>query len=104
MWYVCRGSLRVDKSEYGLAIADFSETLRFDPQEEVALACRGSVWLVKQEFDKALADFNEAVRLDPRFWVAYVNRGQAWSGKKELGVTTAFHRLADRAECYSSML
>jgi tetratricopeptide (TPR) repeat protein len=53
------------KGQSDKAIADFTETIRLDPQYARAYLGRGSSWLAKREFDKALADAEAAIRIDP---------------------------------------
>ena len=81
--YHWRGVIWSDKKEYDIAIADYKEAIRLDPQNESAFISRGLAWKNKKEFDKAIADFNEAIRLDPQDTTAFNNRGTAWLGKQE---------------------
>ena len=81
--YHWRGVIWSDKKEYDIAIADYKEAIRLDPQDTTAFNNRGTAWLGKQEYDKAIADFNEAIRLDPQDAFAFNNRGIAWNDKEE---------------------
>ena len=69
------------KGDHDLALADYSETIRLNPQHAVAYASRGSVYAWKDEQDKAIADFTEALRLDAKFAYAYCCRGVAYANK-----------------------
>jgi tetratricopeptide (TPR) repeat protein len=64
------------KGEFDIAIKDYGEALRVDPQAPIYNG-RGNAWLGKKDYDKAIADFNEAIRLDPKLYTAYVLRGLA---------------------------
>ncbi len=85
------------KGELDLAIADFGERLRLEP-DAMTYSNRGDVWRAKKAFDRAIADCNEALRLDPDFAFAYNNRGLAWSGKKEYSKAIADFNQAVRLD------
>ena len=70
------------KGDLDLAIADFGEYLRLDPNA-IAYNNRGNAWLFKKDYDKAIADYNQAIRLEPNHESAYRNRALAWSNKKD---------------------
>jgi tetratricopeptide (TPR) repeat protein len=76
------------KGELDIAIRDYDEVLRLDPQAGVYNA-RGNAWRYKKEYDRAIADYNEAIRLDPKDVTAYNNRGNTWRDKKEYGKAIA---------------
>jgi tetratricopeptide (TPR) repeat protein len=70
-----------EKGDLDLAVADFGEKLRLEP-DAITYNNRGTVWEAKEDYDKAIADYNQAIRLDSTYAIAYNNRGLAWSGKK----------------------
>jgi tetratricopeptide (TPR) repeat protein len=80
--YVSRGRIWKDRKEYDIAIADFNEAIRLDPNSDAAYNSRGVAWKAKQEYDKAIADYGQAIRLDPKYATAYLNRGNAWDESK----------------------
>ncbi|MFO0912614.1 MAG: tetratricopeptide repeat protein [Pirellulales bacterium] len=73
-----RGTVYWLRGEHDQAIADFSESLRLDPEYVGAYTSRGLVRVVTGEYEAAIADFTEALRLDPNSANAYANRGAAW--------------------------
>jgi tetratricopeptide (TPR) repeat protein len=83
-----RGLAHYQKSEYDLAIADFSEAIRLKPTDTVAYGNRAGAYLKKGNYDQAITDFSQAIRLDPRDWVSYSNRGYAHElqGKPDLAI------------------
>ena len=102
---------------YDLAIEDFSEALRINPDLTAAYMLRGrayeasvlTIFSVDANFseittistggqataeqiiiiDKAIADYNQAVRLDPNYAVAYKSRGNAYADKGEFNLAIA---------------
>ena len=74
-----RGHIWAEKDDYRAAIADYTEAIRIDPQDEVAYYSRGDAWCLKEQYDKALADFDEAIRVEPGYVSAYRARGLTWS-------------------------
>ena len=54
------------KGEFDKAIADYTESIRLNPQRAETYWGRGHAYAEKGEFDKAIADFTESIRLDPR--------------------------------------
>ena len=105
--YLKRGQIWKHKKEYDIAIADYNEAIRLDPQSALAFNNRGYAWHNKKEYDKAIADYNEAIRLDPQSALAFNNRGYAWHNKKEYDKAIADYNEAIRldpqsAEAYNS--
>jgi tetratricopeptide (TPR) repeat protein len=60
------------------AIAYFSQRLRFNDQDVVALAHRGRAWSEDGELERALKDLNEAIRLEPYNSIWLRNRGMVY--------------------------
>jgi tetratricopeptide (TPR) repeat protein len=69
---------------YDLAIADFSEAVRLNPNLPQAYSKRGDAYVNKGDFDKAIADYSDALRLNPNDTMAYYNRGSSYFIKKIL--------------------
>ena len=74
-----RGIAYVIRGEPDKAIADFTEVIRFSPQDAATYGNRGTAYARKGELDKAIADFTEAARLNPNDSTAYANRGGAYA-------------------------
>ena len=101
--YVERGIAYRAKGEYDLAIADYSEALRIDPNDVLSYANRGNAYRAKGQNDLAMADYNQALRIDPNYAIAYHNRGRAFFGLARFTDSGAdFGRaLLDRTEPYA---
>jgi tetratricopeptide (TPR) repeat protein len=47
------------------AIAEYTEALRFDPDDANVYNKRGEAYFGKSDYDKAIADYEAASRIDP---------------------------------------
>jgi tetratricopeptide (TPR) repeat protein len=82
--YSMRAKIWLDeKKELDIALGDYNEAIRLNPNAAQMFNNRGRVWAAKQEYDKAIADYNEAIRLDPKYALAYYNHGVASAAKQE---------------------
>jgi tetratricopeptide (TPR) repeat protein len=63
--YLHRAIVWKDRGEDAKALADLTEVLRLDPEEEVALFLRGEIYAAGGDHRRALADFDEAIRINP---------------------------------------
>lgn len=59
--YIARGRAYYSKSEFDRAIADFSEALKNDPGNVLALRHRGLAHFALQNYDRAIADDTDAI-------------------------------------------
>jgi tetratricopeptide (TPR) repeat protein len=73
-----------------LAIADYTEAIRLDPNNAGYYITRGSIY---GNDDRAIADFARAIRLDPNSVDAYQRRAWAYQAKKD-----TFRAMADWTE------
>lgn len=87
--YGMRGLIWKDKGRYDIALGDYNESLRLDPDQAWVWISRGNVQDLGEEHDKALVDYNEAIRLDPKNALAFRSRGTAWLLKKDHGKAIA---------------
>jgi Flp pilus assembly protein TadD len=85
MAYSNRGSVWIQKGDYGKAFADFNKAIELDPNYAEAYNNRGVAWDHKGDYDKAIADFNKAIELDPNNAEAYKNRKRTLKGKLKKG-------------------
>src|SRR5262249_7560433 len=69
------------KRDNELAIADYNEAIRIDPDDADAFYGRGNAWREVGDNARAIADYDEAIRLDPNHAPALNNRGAAWLAK-----------------------
>ena len=73
-----RGSMYRRLGKFELALVDFSESLRHDPNSALAYTGRGNAYRGLKLFDLAISDHTEALRLKPNDATTYNNRGNAW--------------------------
>lgn len=70
------------KGEYDIAIKDFGEAIRLNPDAAI-YNNRASAYLAKKDYDKAIDDYTEAIRLNPNFALPFYNRAILWETKKD---------------------
>ncbi|OQY45844.1 MAG: hypothetical protein B6242_09400, partial [Anaerolineaceae bacterium 4572_78] len=63
--------------------ADYSESIRLDPESAITYYNRGRAYYNLHEYEKALTDYSEAIRLDPDDADAYFGRGNTYKQLKE---------------------
>jgi len=78
-----RGILFLERGDYDMAIEDFTEALRLQPNYAFAYNSRGGAYLSKGDYDKAIVDFNQAIKLNPNDAGAYGGRGLAYYNKRD---------------------
>jgi tetratricopeptide (TPR) repeat protein len=85
--YEARGYALYQKSTYDLAISDFDNALRLDPQYLIAYVIRGAARNFKKSElvdNIGLNDMAQATRLNPKFVIGYFYRGMLlYFGSKE---------------------
>jgi len=74
------------KGDLESALNDFTDAIKFDPENSTAYSNRGRTWLKKGEVDKAIADFGEAISLSPKYAMAYYRRCLCWREKGETDI------------------
>lgn len=79
-----RGSVRLASGEYEPAIADFTETLKVEPDYVRAYNFRGIAYRDKGDIDTAIEDFDAAIARKSDYAEAYNNRGLAYHRKSEV--------------------
>ena len=75
--YRARGTILLDREEYGRAIADLTRALELNPADLAAQQSRSLAYLKNGDWNNALLDAAEVIRRDPRNVDALKVRGQA---------------------------
>jgi tetratricopeptide (TPR) repeat protein len=73
--YVQRGRERLNRKDFQGAVADFTQALRFTPNDGNILGARGMVLAILQDYRGAMADLDLAIRLNPGNPSLYYGRG-----------------------------
>jgi len=79
--YNYRGTAYSRKGNHALAIQDFSEAIRLNPNYANFYRNRGHEYYEERDYDLAIQDFNDAIRLSPNDANAYYDRGNAYGGR-----------------------
>jgi len=73
------GKLYHIDGQHELAIQDYTEAIRLDPQYAIAYRGRGVVYSDLGQHQRAIQDYDKAIRIDPLDADASYNRGIAYS-------------------------
>ena len=65
------------------AIAQYTQTIRREPNNAVAYNNRGIAYNRKGDTDRAIADLSQAIKIDPTYADAYNNRGTVYYARGE---------------------
>ena len=65
------------------SISLFTDVLKIEPENIIALISRGTAYFSKQDFQQALHDFSRAIELKPDSAKLYCSRGNVWLGLKQ---------------------
>ena len=70
-------------------VADFTEALRYAPQNQYLYYDRGTLYALHKEYASAIDDYTIAIKYDPNLAEAYYNRGLAriYAGQKAAGIS-----------------
>lgn len=79
-----RGDAYQAKGDNDRAIADYTDSLELDANNNVALTARGNAYYGKGDLDRAIADYDQVIARDPKYAVAYYNRSLAYRAKGDL--------------------
>ncbi len=77
--YMERGDRYRHDGEYELALEDYNEVIRLEPDSSLAYNRRGLVYAELKAYDLALADYNTALRLSPNDAVVIGNMAIVYS-------------------------
>ena len=85
-----RAKKQFKSGEYDKAVADFSEFIRLEPDNAVALYNRavafydrGIAYDELKQYHKAIADFTEAISIEPDYAMDFYNRGLVYAELKQ---------------------
>ena len=76
-----KGELFRERKDWDIAILEYTEAIKFDPNYVAAYHSRGSAYLAKSDYDQAIVDYSTVIRLNPNHIDAYLGRAKAYSGK-----------------------
>lgn len=79
--YSRRGIAYYYKEQYDEAIADYTQAIILNPQDEDTYCNRGTVYNDKKQYDQAIAGYTQAIDVDLQFEAAYCNRGISHQNK-----------------------
>ena len=79
--YNNRGDAYTSKGEYELAIQDYDESIKLNPNYAKPFNNRGVAYQKKGDYDLALKDFDAAINIDPNYADAFANRAEIYQKK-----------------------
>jgi len=79
--YNNRGNAYTGKGEYDLAIQDYDESIKFNPNFAKPFNNRGVAYRKKGDYDRAIQDFDAAINIDPKYGDAFANRAAIYQKK-----------------------
>jgi lipoprotein NlpI len=87
--YYNRGYEYDEKSDYDLAISDYTGALKIDPTYTKAYFNRGLAFVHKGDYDRGIADYNQAIKLNPKDPEVFNNRGNAYDDRGDYDLAIA---------------
>ncbi len=79
--YNNRGNAYTSKGEFDLAIQDYNELIKLNPNYAKPFNNRGVAYQKRGDYDLALKDFDAAIDLDPNYANAFANRAEIYQKK-----------------------
>ena len=79
--YNNRGNAYTGKGQYDLAIQDYNESIKLNPNYAKSFNNRGVAYQKKGEYDRAIEDFDTAIKIDPDYADAFANRAETYQKK-----------------------
>lgn len=87
--YNYRGLAYYAKTQYDLAIADYSAAVALDSNEKYAYYNRGRAYYAQTKYDLAIADYTAALRIDADYKYAYISRSDVYYAMGQYAQTIA---------------
>jgi tetratricopeptide (TPR) repeat protein len=79
--YNNRGNAYIAKGKYDLAIKDYDESIKLNPNYFKTYNNRGVAYKKKGEYDRAIADFDASIKINPEYANAFANRAETYVQK-----------------------
>lgn len=98
-----RGNAYAGQGDNDRAIADYTESIRFNPNFAFVWFNRGNSHFANGDLDKAIADYTAAIKLNPKYAPAYINRGNAYRDSKDFARALPDYDAALRLEPGNSL-
>lgn len=79
--YNDKGEELCNENKYEEAIADYSELIELDPDDDWAYSTRGDCYKKLEQFEKAIIDYTKAIELNPDdeyVYLVYLDRGDCY--------------------------
>jgi tetratricopeptide (TPR) repeat protein/S1-C subfamily serine protease len=89
-----RGNLYYFQKKWDLALANYNEAIKLNPQSAYIYASRGNAYDELKKWDLALDDYNKAIQLNPQDAFAYNNRGVFYVRQKKWNLALADYNKA----------
>lgn len=83
--YNNRGNAYNAEGKYELAIQDYDESIKLNPDYAKPFNNRGVAYRKKGDYDRAVADFDAAIKIDPNYADAFANRAEVYQKKGDYG-------------------
>ena len=83
--YNNRGTTYAIKGKYELAIQDFGESIKLNPNWAKTFNNRGVAYKKKGDDERAIKDFEAAININPDYASAFANRAQLYGKKGDYG-------------------
>jgi tetratricopeptide (TPR) repeat protein len=106
--HINRGAAYAESGQYQLALGDYNEAIRLNPNDAVSFYNRGNLYgRDLGRYQSAIDDFSEAISLKPDYPEAYANRGISYAslGRYPQAIedfTKAVYLKPDYADAYNN--
>jgi len=81
--FLDRGIMFLNRGDYDMAISDFTEAIKLNPNMSAAYTWRGFTYYMEKDYDRSIADHSQAIRLNPNDAKEYGIRGNVYLRKSD---------------------